>query len=397
MAVAITKIQGIEWSVNNGAVANPPEPVENPNYFGGFEPATEFTWNDVSARLVGGPEPLYDYWIQGKVFEDTRTITTTDPDAEGNGGGELVSDIVTRVYLPYVLTSMALTSTMTNDWVDSTNPAKPKQFGGPLKYVLLPSEPPAAAAGDTRVGLKNDKAIVAGFVLNESSLPSGKVYGDNTFYINLENGVGYVWADGGPAGGSWQWCRAGIVKDPAQINTGAAGSVNDLPTDSPDGDWALVANGVYGTVYQKSGAGWLNIGPVQGIGAGVIIPEEERKSYVSGYIYSLVFDRSDFRYVTRLSGSTQDTYQGEVSIDAVGWFPFEPMDEERNIYPMDSITKFKPDDREFVTITYTATLTTSLITGTATVIQDVYQPTSNWAGLMNDLLQTCYFTHGIYH
>ena len=395
MAVTITKIQGVEWVINNGEAFG--EPVENPNYFGGFEPATEFTWNDVSARLIGGPEPLNDYWIEGKVFEDTRTVTVSDPDAEGNGGGELMSDEVMRVYLPYALTSMALASTMGNDWDDASNPAKPRQHGGPIKYVLFPSVPPAPAAGASRVGIKNNQAIVAGFVANEASLPEGRLHGDDTFYINLENGVGYVWAVGGVAGGSWHWCRAGLIKDSALINANLLGSIDDLPEDAPDGTWQGVATGVYGTVYAKDNNGWMNIGPIQGIGPLVTIDGDALKSYVSGYIYSLVFDRSDFRYVQRMSGGTQGTYQGEVSITATGWFPESPLDRDRDIYPMDTITKFKPDNREFVSINYTATLTTSIATGSATIIQDVYQPTSNWGGLMNQLLDITYFKNGIYH
>lgn len=396
MAVAITTIRGIEWVINNGAPFG--EPVENPNYFGGFEPYTEFTWNDVSARLIGGPEPLNDYWIEGKVFEDTRTVTTTDPDAEGNGGGELVSDIVTRVYLPYSLTTMALSSTMQNDWNDVLNPAKPRQFGGAIRYVLGEKDPARdPLAGGSRVGIKNDQVVIAGFVANEAALPEGRIYGDNTFYINLENGVGYAWADGGVAGGSWQWCRTGIAHDPALINANLLGSVDDLPEDAPNGTWQGVATGVYGTIYAKDDNGWMNIGPIQGMGPLVTIEEDARKYYTSGYIYSLVFDRSDFRYVPRMSGGTQGTYQGEVNIDTVGWFPQSPLDRDRDIYPMDTITKFKPDNREFVSIVYGATLTSDIISGSATIVQDVYQPTSDWGSLMNQLLDMTYFKNGIYH
>lgn len=395
MATTITKIIDIEWIINNGVPVG--EPVPNPNYLGGFEPITEFAWNDVSARILGGPEPLFDYWIEGKVFEDTRTVIVTDPDAEGNGGGILVSDTVVRAYLPYVLTSMTLASTMQNDWVDATNPAKPRQAGGPIKYILLPPEPPAAAVGESRVGIKNGQVIVSGFVANEASLPAGRIYGDNTFYINLENGVGYVWADGGVAGGGFQWCRCGVAHDPALINANLLPSTDLLPEDAPNGTWQGVATGIYGTIYAKDDNGWMNIGPIQGMGPLVPIDEDERKFYVSGYIYSLVFDRSDFRYVERMSGGTQGTYQGEISINPVGWFPEQPLDRDRDIYPMDTITKFKPDNREFVSINYTATLVTSLASGTASILHDVYQPTSDWGGLMNQLLDITYFKNGIYH
>ena len=53
-------------------------------------------WEDVTARLIGGPEQLVDFWIQGRPFVDVRTIVTDDE------SGEVTSDSVTRFYPAYV-------------------------------------------------------------------------------------------------------------------------------------------------------------------------------------------------------------------------------------------------------------------------------------------------------
>lgn len=398
MAIEITDLYGIEWTVNQGAPVG--EPVEDLNYFGGVVPPTEFTWNDEQARLVGGPEELTGYYVQGRVFLDTRTKVLTDPDPLADPpdpGGEIVSDDVARTYPAVSVTSMTITTSEEDNWTDTSNPAKPRQWGGPILYRFNPTEPYASSGGPIQVGIKDNRAIVSGFVFNEATLPATRINGDDTFYIALDTGTGFVWADAQTGGGSYQWMKSGIAKDPGQINTTPYATVNDLPEDAEDGQWAIVNNSTYGTVYAKDGTGWMNIGPVQGPGPIVSIPDDEEKTYVSGYIYSLVFDRSDFKYVPRLSGGTQGTYQGEVSIDVTGWFPDSPYDPERDIYPMDSVTAVKPDDRELVSITYTVTLTTDLYTGSCTIVQDVYQPTSSWGDLINQLLQQTYFYWGIYH
>jgi hypothetical protein len=299
------------------------------------------------------------------------------------------------------MSDMVITSDLNTDWVDLTNPAKPRQRGGPVLWWLQPATA-VAHNGPARVGIDDDAEAVLGFVRTRNDLPNSLIEGGSSFYINLEDGFGYSWADGSSGGGGLQWARVGIVKSPDEINQTPYASTDDLPIGGegvPNGNWASVNKNGIDTVYQRTPRGWLNIGPIQPPGGGTIvgIPPDDRKRYVSGYIYPLVFDRCNFKYVPRMSGGTQDTYGGEIDIIQTGWFPQQPYDADNNIYPMDSVTKFRPDDREFRTITYTVSLTTSIASGIATVMQDVYQPTYNWGQLLTQLLETCYFTNGIYH
>ena len=398
MAIIITETIGVEWQVNNGALAGDhalEEPPVDLNNINGVVEPNDFQWPDATARLIGGPEQLIDQWVQARVYKDTRTETTDDET------GDVVSDNVVRTYLPYNVSEMTFDSDFTNDWTDETNPAKPKQYSGPILYKHNNLEEPLAipAGGYTRVGVDGFNAAFCGFVLDNSDLPEtpGSL-GDVAFLINITTGVGYIWADSAPGlGTGYRWVSSGIAKDPAEINTNALGSIDDLPDDAPDGQWQVVSTGVYGTVYFKTAEGWLNIGPIQGGGPVVVIPETDKKTYVSGYMYSLVFDQSRFRYVPRMSGETQDSYQGEISINQTGWFPDQPHDPARDIYPMDSVTRVKPDGREMRTVTYTCNFTSDLASDTCTILQDVYQPTYNWGDLIQQLLELTYFYHGIYH
>lgn len=398
MATIITDTIGVEWQVNNGALAGehaleePPVDLNNVN--GVIEP-NDFQWPDATARLIGGPEQLVDQWVQARVYKDTRTQVISDDT------GEIVSDTVARTYLPYSVSEMTFSSDFTNDWVDETNPAKPKQYSGPILYKHNDLEAPLAipAGGYTRVGVDSFNAAFCGFVLDNNALPETPgTLGDVAFLINITTGMGYIWADSVPGlGAGYRWVNCGLAKDPGEINTNALASIDDLPDDAPDGQWQVVSTGVYGTVYFKTPEGWMNIGPIQGGGPVVVIPETDKKRYVSGYMYSLVFDQSRFRYVPRLSGETQSTYEGEISINQTGWFPDSPHDPDRDIYPMDSVTRVKPDGREMRTVTYTCTFTSDLASDTCTILQDVYQPTYNWGDLIQQLLELTYFYHGIYH
>jgi len=404
MAIEITSVYGIEWTINNGTPVGPVdeetgERIPNPAYADGYEPWTVFTFNSVDARLQEGPEPLTGYRIDGKVFLDTRTLTTTDPDPEADPpdpGGEVVSDVVARTYPPYSVTSMTFDSNADVNYNDPENPAKPRQFKGPIIYELDTTTPLARTSGQTaNVGILDNSATMSGFVFNSATLPATRPNGDLTFYIALDTGIGWVWAD---TGAGYDWCPAHLSKNPAEITSTPVDSVSDLDeADHENGDWAATSAGVYGTMYSKSDDGWTNIGPIQGPGPIVTIPDDQEKTYVSGYIYSQVFDQSEFRYVPRLSGGTQTTYQGDVSIDETGWFPALPYDVERNIYPMDSVTAVLPDERESVTITYTAVMNTALANSTATITQVVNQPTTDWGDLIDQLLSQTYFYNNIYH
>lgn len=385
-SVTVTETYGIEWYVNKGAADVDPldEEAEAP------ENPTEFVWESVNARLIGGPEQLVDFYVEGKVYLDTETCTT---DEEGETSCEVV-----RTYPPYSLSNFSFSSDLTTDWEDPTNPAKPKQWGGPIIYKENQLPAPVAMSGVARAGISSRTALFRGFVATAAALPLSNLGDDRNFFIALDTGFGYTWQDSLPgAGAGFKWVASGQAKDPGEIDTAVLGSVNDLPDDAPEGQWAVVAGTPVPNVYAKKPEGWLNIGPIQVPGGGALVIFEPIKEYVSGYIYSRVFDQSRFRYIPRMSGGTQVTYQGEVDIAVTGWFPDSPYAPERDIYPMDSVTRVKPDGRESVTVTYTGTMTTDLATSTITVTQEVFQPTYNWGDLIQQLLETTYFYHGIYH
>lgn len=396
MATTITTADGIEWNVNKGVVAGDEalEPTPDENSATGSVNPVEFQWEDAVARLIEGPEQLTGFYVEGRPYLDTRTIVTDDET------GDVTSDGVVRTYPAYNVIKMNLTSSITADWTDTTNPAKPKQNGGIIIYKQNDLDAPVAMLGGgySRVGMHDWNAWSYGFVLNKASLPTVSPNSE-TFLIDLETGRGYMWTDARPgaAAPGFVWANTGLAKNPTLINTAALGSIDELDENADVGAWQVVNTGVYGTVYAKTDSGWLNIGPIQAGGNFPIVTVDPVKVYVSGYMYGQVFDQSDFRYVPRMSGETQNSYQGEVSLRETGWFPTVPLDVDRDIYPMDSITKVKPDGRKSVTVTYNCTLETDLITGSCTIIQDVYQPTYNWGELIQQLLELTYFKHGIYH
>jgi hypothetical protein len=137
----------------------------------------------------------------------------------------------------------------------------------------------------------------------------------------------------------------------------------------------------------------------------------------TGYIYPKVFDQSRFFYLPALSGGTKETFKGEV--EATSGFPTEPYDPKKDIYPIDTVTKFSPDEREEVTVSYKIT-TKYIVSGITlgpqggvlpglpiqpspelthemTIYQVVKQPSNNWGDQLKGLLARSYFSNGIYH
>jgi hypothetical protein len=126
----------------------------------------------------------------------------------------------------------------------------------------------------------------------------------------------------------------------------------------------------------------------------------------SGYIYTEVFDQTFFYYLPPFSGSTQDEFTGEV--EAITGFPDEPYDPANNIYPMDAITRYLPDQRPSVIITYTVNTEYAIghsgpqgpqdiLTDTITIYHEVSQPVFNWGLQLLALQQKTFFFNGIYH
>ena len=393
---------GIEWNVNKGTPMD--EPPEARYILEKHLPHEEYKWEDEVATLVTGPTQMEGFWVEGRVFRDEAVpIPESDPPDYA----------VSRTYPPYTLSKMGSVSSLPVNWTDPENPAKPFQNGGPVLTRISAGEtgyapevgvPLSMAGGATvRVGIHGENCVFNGFVATAADLPTGPpANGNECFFIDLETGRGYVWGDGVP-GGTRKWLNTGVMQPPQNINVVSAEpleQVADLPLGeaAPEiGMWQQVASGFQGQVYEYTAEGWRNIGPMQTANSFVEIQPEVKRRYVSGYIYPNVFDRCSFRYVPRLAPEYQSTYFGDVGIETTGWFPTLPLDEERNIYPMDSVTHCLPDDRELVTIKYTFTMATDLATHSIDVYQDVYQPTYKWETVIRELLAICYYTNGIYH
>lgn len=126
----------------------------------------------------------------------------------------------------------------------------------------------------------------------------------------------------------------------------------------------------------------------------------------TGYIYTEVFDQTYFYYLPPFSGDTQDNFSGE--LEAAQGFPQEPYDPENGVYPMDAITRYLPDQRPSVVITYTVNTEYSIgsqgpqgpqdiLTDSVTIYHEVSQPVYNWGAQLLALQQKTYFYNSIYH
>lgn len=144
----------------------------------------------------------------------------------------------------------------------------------------------------------------------------------------------------------------------------------------------------------------------------------------TGYFYTEVFDQSHFYYLPAFSGDSQENFTGE--IEAKNGFPEGPYDPENDIYPMDAITRYSPDQRPSVVITYTVDTEyivhyldilgvqgeqgiqgiqgiqgpqepPIILTDSITIYHEVRQPDNNWGEQLKALLHRTYFFHGHYH
>ena len=120
----------------------------------------------------------------------------------------------------------------------------------------------------------------------------------------------------------------------------------------------------------------------------------------TGYTYTRVFTKADFWYLPAFSGGYRDGFTGEIEAED-GNFPDEPYDPDNNIYPLDAVTRFHPDDRESVVVSYEVTtryiMTGVELTDTMTIYQEVRQPNNNWGALLRSLIRKTYFANKIYH
>jgi hypothetical protein len=117
----------------------------------------------------------------------------------------------------------------------------------------------------------------------------------------------------------------------------------------------------------------------------------------SKYIYTKVFNLSEFDFIPRLSPSSQ----GVVRPDN-GVFPnaAEINDPANGIYPVNTVTAFAPDGRRQVLLTYTYTIVYNLgagdLTTTISIEQYANQNISDFGPTLEALLANSYYGHGIY-
>lgn len=126
----------------------------------------------------------------------------------------------------------------------------------------------------------------------------------------------------------------------------------------------------------------------------------------TGYIYTKVFDQTFFFYLPPFSGDSQDNFTGE--IEATSGFPEEPYEPENDVYPMDAVTRFLPDQRPSVVVTYTVDTEycigsqgpqgpEDVLTDSITIHHEVTQPVFDWGAQLLALQQKTYFFNSIYH
>ena len=116
----------------------------------------------------------------------------------------------------------------------------------------------------------------------------------------------------------------------------------------------------------------------------------------SCYDYFKVFDQSESSYLAALSG-----YDSEPIEDT--YIPTTPYDEDADppLYPIDALTKFIPDTRESVTVSYRLTTVYNTgvgddVTETMDFTHTVTQNTTDWTAQVQSLVQRCYYTNGIF-
>ena len=116
----------------------------------------------------------------------------------------------------------------------------------------------------------------------------------------------------------------------------------------------------------------------------------------SQYVYTKVFNQSEFDFIPRLSPANQ-----AIVSPNNGVFPNTPNDPASNIYPINTVTKFAPDPRRQVLITYSYSFTYAIGSGTTattgiTIEQFVSQPIEDYGPTIKALLADSYYGRGFY-
>ena len=116
----------------------------------------------------------------------------------------------------------------------------------------------------------------------------------------------------------------------------------------------------------------------------------------SKYVYTKVFNQAEFDFVPRLSPANQ-----AIVAPSNGVFPSTPNDPANNIFPINTVTKFAPDPRRTILITYSYAFTYAIDSGTTTtqsitIEQYVSQPIEDYGPTIKALLADSYYGRGYY-
>ncbi len=114
----------------------------------------------------------------------------------------------------------------------------------------------------------------------------------------------------------------------------------------------------------------------------------------SCYDYFEVFDQSASGYLEPKGPYDSTPIEGEV-------IPTQPYDPANDIYPIDALTKFIPDTREAVIVTFELNTKFKVfgsdaeLEETAYILHTVTQSTDDWTAQVQSLVERSYFYHGI--
>ena len=113
----------------------------------------------------------------------------------------------------------------------------------------------------------------------------------------------------------------------------------------------------------------------------------------SCYDYFAIFDQGESGYLEPQGPYDSTPIEGEV-------VPTQPYDPANDIYPIDALTKFIPDSREQVTVSFqlytkfTLEGSSTELEETATIFHVVTQSTDDWSAQVQGLVNKSYFYHG---
>lgn len=406
---------GMQFTLEKASTSSiPKDPLTGETSATGTVPPA--SWEPVTIGLENGPLPLDGYIWTVQAY---TSVVTVQP---GNAGDPTAvppvpatEDVVseTRSYPNWTLSSADFQSNeeLIKGQLDGEYYLKAPTFGGCILMTPVPSN---RYNGNFIFGAGEIISGGIAFTQKNSSGPSGsrvKGYIDTEIKLDLLNvpttdandsdfflgtdGIGYK----KQAGGLDRWQFINDTGGPGVIQpvTAVVDYVSDLPKNPSENNFYVLKvaedfefyNGYYGNeAFKAIGSGYEHVtNPYQ----------------FSGYLYGLIFDQSEFEYIPRTQGPTTNT---TINVkDSGGWFPLEPYDTTANppVYPMSTITTFIPDQREAVTVTYTATVTggisgiSNVVSTTFTWTQTVEQPNENWGDKLRALLNTyCYYSQDQY-